>query len=182
MPLEYRTHRITSPQELKAGDHIRMRGCNGSSGSSSSSGGSSGSSAGYYWHHMLVVCVNDNKLRVIHNNGTTITEEVVCFSSYDVVEKIEYVKLPESATKYSPDEAIKRARSRVGETDYNVVSNNCEHFVNWAKTGIPQSNQVDSAVRTTVTVGVLGAIGIGVVALAGAIAYGRSGSRSRRGD
>lgn len=44
---------------------------------------------------------------------------------------------------YSPEETVQRARSRLGETKYNLVTNNCEHFAIWCKTGISESRQVD---------------------------------------
>lgn len=45
---------------------------------------------------------------------------------------------------YSPKETIKRAKSRLGESDYNLITNNCEHFAIWCKTGIEESHQVNS--------------------------------------
>lgn len=45
---------------------------------------------------------------------------------------------------YSPKETIKRAKSRLGEEKYNILTNNCEHFVVWCKTGITNSDQVRS--------------------------------------
>ena len=43
---------------------------------------------------------------------------------------------------YSPEETVARARSRIGETGYNLLTNNCEHFAIWCKTGISESMQV----------------------------------------
>jgi hypothetical protein len=43
---------------------------------------------------------------------------------------------------YSPRETVKRAKSRTGSTDYNLVFNNCEHFALWCKTGRHESSQV----------------------------------------
>jgi hypothetical protein len=40
-------------------------------------------------------------------------------------------------------ETIRRARSRVGEQKYDLVSNNCEHFARWCKTGEHRSEQTD---------------------------------------
>lgn len=48
---------------------------------------------------------------------------------------------------YSPEETIKRAKSRLGEKGYNIVTNNCEHFAIWCKTGEHVSYQVNSMVR-----------------------------------
>ncbi len=41
----------------------------------------------------------------------------------------------ESPAAYSPEEIIKRGLSRYGENEYNIVFNNCEHFVRWARNG-----------------------------------------------
>ena len=41
-------------------------------------------------------------------------------------------------------EVIKRARSRVNETWYDLLKNNCEHFVTWCKCGLSVSRQVKS--------------------------------------
>lgn len=43
---------------------------------------------------------------------------------------------------YSPEETVARARSRLGETSYNLFTNNCEHFAIWCKTGVSESLQV----------------------------------------
>jgi hypothetical protein len=42
----------------------------------------------------------------------------------------------------SPHETMRRARSRLRKTDYNIVFNNCEHFARWCKTGQRKSVQV----------------------------------------
>ncbi len=44
---------------------------------------------------------------------------------------------------FSPEETVARARSKIGEKGYNLVSNNCEHFALWCKTGIGMSTQVE---------------------------------------
>ncbi len=50
-------------------------------------------------------------------------------------------------TVYSPEETLRRARSRIGESRYSLVYNNCEHFAIWAKTGQNTSMQVERARR-----------------------------------
>ncbi len=44
--------------------------------------------------------------------------------------------------KYSYEETVQRAHSRLGEDEYNLASNNCEHFANWCVTGEEYSTQV----------------------------------------
>lgn len=46
---------------------------------------------------------------------------------------------------YSPKETVERARSRLGEENYSLLSNNCEHFAIWCKTGVSRSYQVRRA-------------------------------------
>ena len=36
---------------------------------------------------------------------------------------------------YSPEEIIKRAQSRIGERNYDLFQNNCEHFARWCRNG-----------------------------------------------
>ncbi|WP_123434462.1 lecithin retinol acyltransferase family protein [Pseudomonas brassicacearum] len=43
---------------------------------------------------------------------------------------------------FSSDEIIIRALSRVGESQYKILSNNCEHFCNWCINGNSYSAQV----------------------------------------
>jgi Lecithin retinol acyltransferase len=43
---------------------------------------------------------------------------------------------------YIPDVVVERAKSRLGENNYNLLSNNCEHFASWCKTGISDSKQI----------------------------------------
>jgi hypothetical protein len=41
------------------------------------------------------------------------------------------------------DEVARRARSRLGENRYNLLTNNCEHFCEWCVRGEHRSYQVD---------------------------------------
>jgi hypothetical protein len=44
---------------------------------------------------------------------------------------------------YSPQEIVRRARSRIGENAYRLLTNNCEHYCNWCLYGISRSAQVE---------------------------------------
>lgn len=46
-------------------------------------------------------------------------------------------------SRYLPEEVVRRARSRLGENDYRLLTNNCEHFCNWCASGISRSAQVE---------------------------------------
>ena len=36
---------------------------------------------------------------------------------------------------FEAEKVLRRARSRIGDTQYNILFNNCEHFARWCKTG-----------------------------------------------
>ena len=52
---------------------------------------------------------------------------------------------------------LRRAMSRIGEQNYNLLFNNCEPFANWCKTGRHRSGQVEDWLHT----GSLGALALG---------------------
>jgi Lecithin retinol acyltransferase len=49
-----------------------------------------------------------------------------------------------AATRSEGEAAVERARSRLGEDRWRLLTNNCEHFVTWALTGMPHSSQVEA--------------------------------------
>jgi hypothetical protein len=49
---------------------------------------------------------------------------------------------PHPLPKYAGDEAVRRARSRLGENRYRLLTNNCEHFCAWCLFGESRSEQV----------------------------------------
>jgi Lecithin retinol acyltransferase len=57
---------------------------------------------------------------------------------------------------YSPEEIVRRARSRLGESDYRLLTNNCEHFCNWCLSGVSRSAQVEG--RLQLPLRILGAL------------------------
>ena len=52
------------------------------------------------------------------------------------------VKNQERAS-YSPEDIVRRGRSRIGENDYRLFTNNCEHFCNWCVFGVSRSAQAE---------------------------------------
>ena len=45
---------------------------------------------------------------------------------------------------FDPEPVVSRAKSKLGERKYHPVTNNCEHFALWSKTGISSSEQVNN--------------------------------------
>ena len=97
--------------------------------------------AGSYTHHGLGL--GDD--RVIHYSG--LVDDLV---SAGVVEEIsledfskgkEIIVKGHDGRKFDPDEAIIRAHLRLGEVQYHVLHNNCEHLVEWCINGKHFSQQ-----------------------------------------
>lgn len=76
-----------------------------------------------------------------------------------------------------PEVIVARARQRLGETDYSVTSNNCEHFCNSCVNGDHHSRQIDIATAPgALTLGsAAGIAGRAIVAASGSV-YGLSGA------
>ncbi|WP_368176052.1 lecithin retinol acyltransferase family protein [Aeromonas sp. s1(2024)] len=52
--------------------------------------------------------------------------------------------------RLSPDHSVNRAHSRLGERSYNLLFNNCEHFVMWCIKDLHHSPQVTRAAQTVI--------------------------------
>jgi hypothetical protein len=55
---------------------------------------------------------------------------------------VQHVALP-----YEARDIVARARSRLGEHRYRLLSNNCEHFVEWCLYDVARSFQVERALE-----------------------------------
>lgn len=74
-----------------------------------------------YTHHGLYLVNN----QVIHYQGGEVR-----INSLDEFKKNCELRVIDSIELYSKDEIINRAYSIIGEKGYNLIFNNCEHFVN----------------------------------------------------
>lgn len=103
-----------------------------------------------YSHHGIYV---GNDL-VIHYSGfaqafdkgaitlTTLEEFLDDEIDFDIV------AYPSSQQCYSAEEIVERAYSRLGEDNYSLMFNNCEHFACWCVTGSHSSQQVNRVMAT----------------------------------
>lgn len=53
------------------------------------------------------------------------------------------IRVRHDAARFDHREVLERARSRLGERYYRIMSNNCEHFCGWALQGESRSPQVE---------------------------------------
>jgi hypothetical protein len=61
----------------------------------------------------------------------------ISFSKVDLFLIVRFCFRPFSAVQI-----VKRAKSKLGEKGYNLIYNNCEHFVTWSRYGYERSEQV----------------------------------------
>ncbi|KAJ0400135.1 hypothetical protein ATCC90586_007217 [Pythium insidiosum] len=80
-----------------------------------------------------------------------------------------------SATPFSGEEVVRRARTRLGETRYDLLSYNCEHFVTWARYDVGASPQAASHTNDVIAGALLGAAvgGMAGLVVGGAISLFR---------
>ena len=55
--------------------------------------------------------------------------DIYVFSCGNMVEAAQ-LTLKEKLRRHNPDKTVSAARARIGEGGYNLIHNNCEHFVN----------------------------------------------------
>ena len=127
---------------MACGDHIRVK-------------------RGLYWHHGI----DCGDGQVIHYTGEPFRRsrglvertDLETFARGGNVEIIAYKQCA------MPEIVVRRAESRLNESSYDLLDNNCEHFARWCKTGWHESRQVRRVLRV---VKVLGVVAGGVAMLA----------------
>ena len=96
----------------------------------------------FYHHHGLYA--GDNKvIEYRKSDRRGLPSRVAEVSLEDFHEGSGFWVQAHAGVRYDPVVAIERARSRLGESDYGLASNNCEHFVEWCLNGDHRSAQVD---------------------------------------
>jgi len=95
----------------------------------------------FYSHHGIYV----GEGRVVHYRGrergwrSGPVEEIslACFAGG------RGVRVRHDRARFDRGEVVARARSRLGELSYRLLTNNCEHFCAWALQGESRSKQVE---------------------------------------
>ncbi|MCW5588284.1 MAG: lecithin retinol acyltransferase family protein [Legionellales bacterium] len=120
----------TPELELQKGDHLYVY-----------------KSFGTYTHHALYIGGG----HVVQYSGfakemSSAPVEIVSLKEFSQGHKIYCKKHAKRFYTFSREEAIQRGLSRVGENDYSLMNNNCEHFVQWCLSGKHYSPQVQLTV------------------------------------
>mgnify|MGYP000087676285 CR=1 FL=1 len=96
-----------------------------------------------YTHHGLYVGNNE----VIHYSSDLIEKT----SLYEFSNGNEVRIKSHIFRTYDDYVSVERAYSRLGEDWYNVIANNCEHFVTWCIVGFHSSSQVNTMIASIAT-------------------------------
>ncbi|MEM8723673.1 MAG: lecithin retinol acyltransferase family protein [Cyanobacteria bacterium P01_G01_bin.39] len=102
-----------------------------------------GQLSGFYKHYGIDC--GDNT--VIHYRKPSETIERTSLATFSRGNPV-YVAEYSAGFGYIPEVVVARAESRLGEQEYNLITNNCEHFAHWCKTGMSYSKQVSNYLPT----------------------------------
>jgi len=89
---------------------------------------------GLYTHHGIY-SGNGNVIHYHYDGVDNICVHEVTLDEFSQGNKIYIYTEKASPIKYTPEEAIRRAESRMYESEYNLIINNCENFVRWCRFG-----------------------------------------------
>ena len=65
------------------------------------------------------------------------------YLTFFILLQVKKVIWPAQLKRFSVEEVIKRAFTRLGENWYDFLKNNCEHFVTWSMCGLKVSPQIE---------------------------------------
>jgi hypothetical protein len=118
------------------------------------------------YHHDGLDCGDGTVVHYAAEPGGSKTTACVRISSMDEFAGGGGVSVQKYAN-YDREAAMSRAMSRLGESEYDLAVNNCEHFARWCITGEHRSEQVTTVISTGAVVGIpasAASIGKGLVA------------------
>ena len=95
----------------------------------------------FYTHHGLYA----GNGRVIHYSGLAYRWQRGAVESVSL-ERFAHghsIHVRDDTRRFDPGAVLERARSRLGEHSYRILTNNCEHFCAWALRGESYSDQVE---------------------------------------
>ncbi len=92
--------------------------------------------SGAYEHHGIDC--GDGSIIHYRKTGTA----TIARTSLDFFAQGQRVFVKAVSVSYLPDIVVQRAESRLNEQRYDLLTNNCEHFAAWCKTGRSESEQL----------------------------------------
>lgn len=120
---------------MSSGDHLRVR------------------RHGLYWHHGIDLG-NGYVIHASGEPGRMKLDAEVRYSSWDDFARGGEVETVDDGSQAEGDEIVDRALTALGNKDYSLLFNNCEHFARWCRTGTGSSAQVDYVAVASAVVGI----------------------------
>ncbi|MFL0194739.1 lecithin retinol acyltransferase family protein [Clostridium sp. WILCCON 0269] len=107
--------------------------------------GTTGRFMGYEYDHYGIYVGNNKVIHYCSSTGNAKDAEIQETDMEPYFKEKNYFILNIKGTvEFNSYETVKRAETRLGEKSYNLLQNNCEHFVIWAKTGNSESLQLEN--------------------------------------
>lgn len=100
---------------------------------------------GYQYDHMAIYVGNNKVIHYCSTTGNASDAEIKETDMEPYFNKGNYFILNiKNTTQFNAEDTVKRAKTRLGEKKYNLLQNNCEHFVIWCKTDNSESFQLEN--------------------------------------
>lgn len=108
--------------------------------------------AGGYSHHGVDI----GSRRVIHQSTTDGAKHGSSIRETSIDDFLDggELRIRAYGKRYTPETAVARAKSALGQSGYDLASNNCEHFATWCVAGEHASAQVETTVSAMRLLGV----------------------------
>lgn len=107
-------------------------------------------SRGIYMHHAIDL---GNGKVIQYGGGAVQSDNKVEIVSMNEFSKGKKWKIENSPPDSQRSIVVNRAFSRIGESKYSVLGNNCEHFATWCIIGEGVSKQAETAKRCVLLLG-----------------------------
>lgn len=100
---------------------------------------------GYKYNHYGIYVGNNKVIHYISSTGKAEDSKISETNMNTYFKEDRYFVLDlKNSSKFTADQTVKRAKERLGEKSYDLLQNNCEHFVIWCKTDNSKSYQIDN--------------------------------------
>lgn len=100
---------------------------------------------GYKYDHLGIYIGNNKVIHYCSSTGNAIDAKIQETNMEPYFRKGNYFILNiENTVPFNSQETVRRAKTRLGEKNYNLLQNNCEHFVIWCKTNNSESFQLEN--------------------------------------
>ncbi|BAH05653.1 lecithin retinol acyltransferase family protein [Clostridium kluyveri] len=124
--------------------------------------GTTGKFMEYQYDHMGIYIGNNKVIHYCSSTGNAADAKIQETDMEPYFKKGTYFILNiENAVPFNSQETVKKAKTRLGERSYNLLQNNCEHFVIWCKTNNSESPQLENlSEKEMVQIKILTSLGI----------------------